>query len=441
MIRGAFAVMLTFILASLILIGSSGTFVSLNTAREVRVSVVPHEKEYLGFLCDNGYSTVVYVTEGSERDFEALTVRNHLNELKDVSVSLVPDYSGLSGGVRVSVETEDGSWRTISSEGEYTFSGHVDARNALPGTYTVPVEMLARWSGGDSWVSVCPMKVVVVGKPTIVKSLVRGNETVPANTPQRWTFRITVRSPGMTRNLTVKDVIPEGLAVDDVEPTSGNYSLTGNTLLWNVRIDANRAASIDVSVHTLTDSGGNVAFTSCGEHALNDGASIEGYNVTSNGLKITATCGEGDCRMCVSSRVISGPLFIKRGKPADYHTEIFVKNRGNAKDVVIEQVVGPDFVVTNHSASRGTVSTRPYSGGTLVIWRFHLGAGESASLELYEHTDGINSRTALLIGRVHIDGCGCTGCPKYVHTYQCSCEKSPETSVSVKSENCKGECG
>jgi len=440
------AVIFSLFMVSLILIGSSGTFVSFNAAREVRVNVVPHEEEYLGFMCDDGYSAVVTVGVNEKLDFEALTVRNHLNDLKTVDVTLHPDYSSLPDGVVMGIETEDGSSRPIASEGEYTFSGNVSVGNAEPGEYVIPVTMEARWNGGDAWVSTCPIRVIVVGGPEIQKTLIAGEPSVPSGEAAQWTFRITLDNPGKARNLTVEDQIPSEFAVVSVSPSTGVYSLIsqGNfvNLTWNVSLNADEEAYIDVTLRTE-------GFNDCGEHVLNPGAEILGYNVSSESINVTSDCdpGTNDCKMCVSSKVISGPKILFPGQAAEYHTRIFVKNKGDAKDVTIQQIVGPSFEVTTHSASSGSVSISQTSQGSLVTWTFHLDVDETATLDLYEHTDGIYSKWALLVGKVYVVGCGCTGCPHYVYTISChGCHdndlgaESPDN-AGIESDNCEGECG
>jgi len=439
------------LMASLIFIGSSGTFVSFNAVREVRVNVVPHEDEYLGFMCEDGYSAVVTVSANDETDFGALTVRNHLNELKEVVIRLHPSYSGLPGNITMFIETEDGGFRVISAGGEYTFSGNVTTGDVEPGEYEVPVQMIATWAGGDASISTCSIKLIVTGGPTIEKELLSGPLELTTHTAAQWTFRITVTNPGRERNLTVKDVVPGEFEVDSVSPSAGNSLVTqtgaAHHITWNVHLGAGESAHMNVTIHTKLNPAGQQEFTSCGDYILNEGAELVGYNVRSNNLTVTATCEEeDDCNMCVSSKVVSGPRFLSLGQSADYQTVIFVKNRGAAKDVTIEQTVGPSFAVTGHSESTGTVSVTPDSGGSLVTWTFHLDVGETATLYLMEHTDGIYTRRALLVGRVYVVGCGCVGCPHYVYLKSChGCrESTPGTEsqegVEVESENCEGEC-
>ena len=439
------------LMASLIVIGSSGTFVSFNAAREVRVSVVPHGEEYLGFMCEDGYSAVVTVGANEEADFVALTVRNHLNEMKDVTIRLHPDYSGLPENVTMFVETEDGALRVIPSGGEYAFSGNVTVRNAEPGEYVVPVQMIATWSGGDASISTCPIKLVIIGSPTIEKELLSGPLELPTHTYAQWTFRITITNPGMERDLTIRDVVPGEFEIDSITPSAGTYSVTqtgaAHHITWEVHLEAGESAHLDVTVHTKLNPGGQQEFTSCGDYVLNEGAELLDYGVRSDNITVKATCGGSgnDCRLCVSSRVVSGPRFLSPGQSADYHTRIFVRNGGSAKDVTIEQIVGPDFSVTGHSESTGSLSVSPDPRGSLVTWSFHLNEGETATLDLYEHTDGIYARRALLTGRVHVVGCGCHGCPHYVYIRSChGCRGSaPETEsqdAGIESESCEGEC-
>lgn len=51
--KALFSIIVTFTLAALVLMGSSGTFVGLNASRDVKVAVVPHDNEYLGFDCED----------------------------------------------------------------------------------------------------------------------------------------------------------------------------------------------------------------------------------------------------------------------------------------------------------------------------------------------------------------------------------------------------
>lgn len=439
------------LMASLILIGSSGTFVSFNAAREVRVNVVPHGEEYLGFMCENGYSAVVTVGANEEVDFEALTVRNHLNERKDVMIRLHPDYSGLPENITMFVESEDGVLRIIPSEGEYSFSGNVTVGNVEPGEYVVPVQMIATWVGGDASISTCPIKLIVTGSPTIEKELLSGPLELPTHTYAQWTFRITITNPGRERNLTVRDVVPGEFEIDSITPSGGTYSVTqtgaAHHVTWRVHLEAEESAYMDVTVHTRLNPAGQQEFTSCGDYVLNEGAELVNYSIKSNNITVRATCGGGanDCKLCVSSKVLSGPKFLLPGQSADYHTRIFVRNKGSAKDVTIEQIVGPEFSVTGSVESTGTVSVSPDPQGSLVTWTFHLNEGETATLDLYEHTEGIYVRRALLIGRVHVVGCGCVGCSHYVYTRSChTCGGNTLGAEShddgIESENCEGEC-
>lgn len=442
--KALFSVIITFALASLILIGSSGTFVSFEASREVRVQVVPHEREYIGFDCEDNYSAVVEVGVNSGTDFDALTIRNYLNELKDVWVWLNPDYSELPSGVEMTVESEDGVERMIASGEEYTFAGHVDVGNVEPGEYTIPVTIYARWIGGDAVIASCPIKLIIRGGPTIKKELISGDLEVPTHTYEQWTFRITVTSPDIARNLTVRDVIPGEFDIDSIVPSEGTFTVTqtgaAHHITWEVELEANGSASLDVTIHTKLNPAGKQEFTSCGEYPLNEGAEIVGYDIRSNGINVTAKCeSEGDCKLCVASYWISGPAFLKVNRAASYHTMIVVKNRGSEKDVTITQYVGKYFTLENYAPSKGTVSmTNLPDGKTLVTWSLHLSPGELATLNLYEHTDGIDvpsNRNVLLVSRPCVVGCGCVGCSKYVYVYRCGCHSSGDTPPIARDVN------
>ncbi|RLF80457.1 hypothetical protein DRN44_07220, partial [Thermococci archaeon] len=106
--RKLIPVILLMLLSSLIVIGSSGTFIYFNAEREVKVAVVPHDEEYISFMCYDGYAATVIVDQNSELTFDALTIGNYLNELKTVNIWLDPDYSNLPSGVEMWIESEDG---------------------------------------------------------------------------------------------------------------------------------------------------------------------------------------------------------------------------------------------------------------------------------------------------------------------------------------------
>ncbi|ANF22706.1 hypothetical protein [Thermococcus piezophilus] len=103
------------------------------------------------------------VAANSETDFDALTVRNYLNEMKDAWIWLQPDYSNLPNDVDMFVEKEDGVEKMIASGEEYTFSDHVTVGEVESGEYIIPVTMYARWEGGDAVISTCPIKLIITG--------------------------------------------------------------------------------------------------------------------------------------------------------------------------------------------------------------------------------------------------------------------------------------
>ncbi|NJE42848.1 hypothetical protein [Thermococcus sp. GR6] len=296
--KSIFSVILTFALASLILMGSSGTFVSFDATREVRVNVVPHEEEYIGFLCEDDYAAIVEVDVNSETDFDALTVRNYLNEMKDVWIWLQPDYSNLPSEVDMFVETENGVERMIAPEDEYTFSGHVTVGDIEPGEYVIPITMYAHWEGGDAIISTCPIKLIITSGPTIEKELLSGDLVVPTHTYEEWTFRITVTSPGAARNLTIKDVIPGEFEIKNISPSTGSYYViqhgASHHIYWDVKVEADGSEYLDVTIYTKLNPAGIQEFTSCGDYILNDGAEIKGYDITSDGITVTAECGGDD---------------------------------------------------------------------------------------------------------------------------------------------------
>ncbi|WP_193432405.1 hypothetical protein [Thermococcus sp. 5-4] len=319
--KALFSIIITLALASLILVGSSGTFVSFEASREVKVQVVPHENEYLGFDCEDGHAAVVEVSANSETDFDALTVRNYLNELKDVWIRLAPDYSGLPGNVDMSIETDDGTERRIASGDEYTFIGHVSVSDVVPGEYIIPVTMYAHWNGGDAVIETCSIKLIVKGGPTIEKTLLYGNTSgIPLKTYQEWVFQILVTNPtGEDLTLTITDTIPAefNVSLDRTSASAGTYRFwaanDGNQcgghcgkkgghhaqpatkMEWNVTIPAGGSAHMNVTIFTRTKNnchcgGGHVGFTSCGEYNLNEGATIVQYGITSNALVVTVDC-------------------------------------------------------------------------------------------------------------------------------------------------------
>ncbi|WP_456450773.1 hypothetical protein, partial [Palaeococcus sp. (in: euryarchaeotes)] len=282
--RKILPIILVLALSSLILIGSSGTFVYFEAGREVKVAVVPHDKEYLAFTCYEGYAATVVVDKNSSKSFGALTVKNYLNELKSVWIHLYPDYSDLPGDMEVWIESEDGIEREIASGDSYTFLGIVGVGEDVPeGEYVVPITFYARWNGGDAVVETCPLRIIVVGGPTIEKILLEGNTTVPVHTYEEWKVRILVTNDGLARNLTIEDTIPNEFDVDlgRTSASAGTYEFVamgnGNgatKLTWNVSLEAGESAYLDMLIYTKKNPAGKQEFTSCGRYPLNDGATI-----------------------------------------------------------------------------------------------------------------------------------------------------------------------
>lgn len=395
--RKILPVILVLLMSSLILIGSSGTFVSFEAGREVKVAVVPHDKEYLAFKCYEGYAGTVIVDKNSNQSFDALTVKNYLNELKDVWIRLDPDYSGLPVDMDVWIDDIE---REIPSGDEYTFLGEVTVGDVPEGEYIVPITFYARWNGGDAVVETCPLRIIVVGGPTIEKILLEGNTTVPAHTYEEWKVRILVTNDGLARNLTVKDTIPNEFDVDQgrTSASTGTYEfVTGNgatKLTWNVSLEAGESAYLDMLIYTKKNPAGNQEFTSCGEYPLNDGATIKGLDIRSNSIVVEATgCDNGNCCVNVRSYLKGrlGSLFLPEGTAEDYTTGIWVKNKGDERDFLVVQRIGSHFNVTGYTPSKGSVELVPLQNGkTFVKWRLHLAHNEEATLEIDEHTDGIN---------------------------------------------------
>ena len=425
------SVILVIALASLILIGSSGTFVSFNAPREVKVSVVPHEKEYLGFDCEEGYAAVIQVGINSTLNFNALTLRNYLTGERTVMVKLIPDYSSLPENITMNLETEDGVEVPIVSQGEYTFWGNVSVGNTEPGEYEIPVTMSTYWNDGDAVLAACPIKLIVVGGPTIQKELISGDLVVPAHTYEEWTFRITVTSPSVARNLTIRDVVKGEYGIKNITETEGNHTViqqgASNHVFWDVKLEAGESAHMDITVYTKLNKHGKQEFTSCGLYQLNDGAEIIGYGIRSNSLTVTAKCGcENDCRVKVKNYLISGPTPLPPNHPGDYNTRLVVKNMGNEKNVTIRQYIGKHFTLTNYAPTSGTVTVanKP-DGRTLVTWTVHLNSGETEKLDLYEHTEGVDihhRRYVLLVSKPCVMGCGWRGgFAKYIQIKTCGC--------------------
>ncbi|AIF70243.1 hypothetical protein PAP_09325 [Palaeococcus pacificus DY20341] len=294
--RKILPIILVMLLSSLMVIGSSGTFIYFEAGREVKVAVVPHDKEYLSFMCYEEYAATVVMEKNSNLTFDALTVGNYLNELKSVWVRLYPNYSGLPVNMDVWIETEDGVEREIASEDKYTFMGNVSVGDVPAGEYIIPLEFYAHWDGGDAEITTCPIRIIVVGDPTIEKILLEGNTTVPTHTYLEWKFRILVTNHGIERNLTIKDVIPGEFGVDEnrTSASKGVYAFTphgkSTHLEWNVTLEAEESAYIDITIYTRKNPAGKQEFTSCGDYPLNDGATIKEYDITSNSLVVTAIC-------------------------------------------------------------------------------------------------------------------------------------------------------
>ena len=296
---------LALVLGLLLMVGSSGNFQGYGSSRDVSVRVVPHDQEYVGFRCSDGYAAVVTVSPNSTVDFNALTVMNYLPGNHEVELTLEPDYSSLPAGLDVEIETENGFPAVLSPGEERTLTGSVTAGNVTPGTYVIPLSLYAEWDGGSASLSPCPVKMVVPGEPTIEKTLVFGNATVGRRARGPWTFRITVTNPTQEAlDLTITDAVPRGFRVvpGGVDASSGYYFLRrggcgcrrSTRLIWYVRVPAGGSEYIDVTVMSASLCG-----LSCGTHTLNSGARIEGYGIESNGLSVRAVCSgslseEGD---------------------------------------------------------------------------------------------------------------------------------------------------
>ena len=295
--RKLIPIILLMLLSSLIILGSSGTFIYFNAEREVRVAVVPHEREYISFMCYDEYAATVIVDQNSELTFDALTVGNYLNELKTVNIWLDPDYFNLPSGVEMWIESEDGVTRPIDSQEYYTFWGNISVGNADPGTYEVPITLYATWDGGDAVIKTCSIKVVILSGPKIRKILLSGNTTsIPLKTYQEWVFQIEVNNSGTPQNLTIKDTIPAEFDVLNVSASSGNaiYYLAGGSysatkLEWKVFLEAGESAHLNITIATrLSPSGKFYRFTSCGTYNLNEGARIVEYGIVSNNITVEA---------------------------------------------------------------------------------------------------------------------------------------------------------
>jgi len=303
--RKLIPVILLMLLSSLIVIGSSGTFIYFNAEREVKVAVVPHDEEYISFMCYDGYAATVIVDQNSELTFDALTIGNYLNELKTVNIWLDPDYSNLPSGVEMWIESEDGITRSIDSQEYYTFWGNISVGNADPGTYEVPITLYATWDGGDAVIETCSIKVVILSGPKIRKILLSGNTTnIPLKTYQEWVFQIEVKNSGTAQNLTIKDVIPGEFDVDlnRTSASKGSYNFTrhgkSDHLEWNVELGPGERAHMNITISTRwvkTGKCGKWEFTSCGSYNLNEGARIVEYGIVSNSLVVsTVECKDND---------------------------------------------------------------------------------------------------------------------------------------------------
>ncbi|WP_456321400.1 hypothetical protein [Palaeococcus sp. (in: euryarchaeotes)] len=425
--RKILPIILVLALSSLILIGSSGTFVYFEAGREVKVAVVPHDKEYLAFTCYEGYAATVVVDKNSSKSFGALTVKNYLNELKEVWIRLDPDYSDLPGDMEVWIESEDGIEREIASGDSYTFMGDINVGDVPEGEYVVPITFYARWNGGDAVVETCPLRIIVVGGPTIEKILLEGNTTVPVHTYEEWKVRILVTNDGLARNLTIEDTIPNEFDVDlgRTSASAGTYEFVamgnGNgatKLTWNVSLEAGESAYLDMLIYTKKNPAGKQEFTSCGRYPLNDGATIKGFDIRSNSLVVQAVgCDDGKCCVRVHSYLKGciGKLFLPEGTARDYTTGVWIKNKGSERDFLVVQRIGSQFNVTDYTPSKGTVEFVPLQNGkTLVKWRLHLVHNEKATLEMDEHTDGImlgnrKSKLYLLASKPIVKNCNQVG--------------------------------
>ncbi|ASJ06442.1 hypothetical protein A3L08_03395 [Thermococcus pacificus] len=294
------------VFGALLVVGSSGNFKEYNSTREVAVTVVPHDREYMGFVCERGYAAVITVSSNSEQDFNALTVMNYLPEDKDVDIALSPDYSGLPGGLGVSIETDDGAPRTLAPSEEYTFLGHVSSGNVEPGEYIIPMDMYATWDGGGASISACPIKLIVVNRPRIEKILLSGNTSdIPMKTFQKWTFQIVVTNPtGEDLDLTIADTIPAefNVSLGETGASSGTYSfhpanggghghsMPATKMEWDVTVPAGGSEHLNVTIFTRVNGGNQQEFTSCGDYSLNNGAEIKGYGIVSNPLWVSVAC-------------------------------------------------------------------------------------------------------------------------------------------------------
>ena len=304
--KSAFFV-LAFLVGSLLVVGSSGNFRGYASTRDVSFQVVPHSEEYIGFECENGYSAVVTLRQNSETDFRVINITNSLPEGKLVILALRPDYTGLPPGLEVFVETEDGNPLSLDAGERYTFAGHASTGNVRAGEYIVPIELYATWEGGGASVSTCPLKLVVKEGPRIEKILLSGNTSgIPLKTYQEWVFQVVVTNPGSEDiEITVADTVPAELTVNlsRTGASAGSYAFwsagNGNShsatkMEWNVTVPAGGSEHINVTVFTGLNHCNHQEFTSCGDHALNNGARIVGYDIVSNGIWVSITCSGGE---------------------------------------------------------------------------------------------------------------------------------------------------
>ncbi len=302
-----------FIVGVLLIAGSSGTFGGYNSTRDASFWVVSPDLGYLGFDCSGGYSALVFLQANSEADFDAINITNSLPGNRDADVALSPDYSWLPTGFSVSVETDDGNPVTLYPGEVYAFEGHVSVGDVEPGEYTVPLEVHATWDDGGASLSVCPIKLVVTGPPTmptIEKVLLSGNTSgIPLKSRQEWVFQIIVTNPTLRDvSITVVDAIPAEFNVSPsgTAASAGNYTFwpagghgrhcgcsngSATKMEWNVTLPAGGSERMNVTIFTRLNHGNQREFTSCGNYSLNDGAVILGYGIVSNGIRVSTACG------------------------------------------------------------------------------------------------------------------------------------------------------
>ncbi|QDA30689.1 hypothetical protein FH039_02355 [Thermococcus indicus] len=439
--------MAAFVMGALLIIGSSGNFRTYTSDREAWVKVVSGDDSYIAYRC---IENPLIIDAGSSVEFVAVTVENKMNT--QISVHIAADFSNLPVGAVGNVEDTI----KILNPGEIAqFRGNIEsAPFASGGPYEIPVVVYAEWDGGDARIEACSINVTFSGGPTIEKELISGDTEVPAHTYQEWTFRIRVTNPGIARNLTIKDAVKGEFEIDSITPSTGSYTVTqtgaAHHIVWNIELNAGETAYMDVTIHTKLNPAGKQEFTSCGDYILNDGAEIVGYNVTSNGIVVRATCEGNDCLLDVMNTKVSGPGRLTANTPADYHTRISVENTGGEKTVVIKQYIGRYFTLTGYSPSRGNVTIEPaFTGGTIVTWTFHLSPGDAEFLDLYEHTSGIpvcgHPRPVLVTSKVYVAGCGCTADPIHVMvTKGCGCHSGisdgeTEGSILNNTESCDAQ--